>query len=202
VTHEDVTERWRAERELENTRNFLDTVVENVPAAITVKDARKLDYVLINRGAEELFGIPRGEMIGKIAEEVFSKERTATIAKNDKYLLESGRTLRIGEHPIELKPNDRRIATTTRLPIMGDDGQPRYLLTVIQDVTEKKRDEARIERLAHYDSLTDLPQPDRLQRVLCVGARAGGDVGRELRGPVRRSRPVQGDQRHLRSLHR
>jgi PAS domain S-box-containing protein len=157
VTHEDVTERWRAERELENTRNFLDTVVENVPAAITVKDARKLDYVLINRGAEELFGIPRGEMIGKIAEEVFSKERTATIAKNDKYLLESGRTLHIDEHPIELKPNDRRIATTTRLPIMGDDGQPRYLLTVIQDVTEKKRDEARIERLAHYDSLTDLP---------------------------------------------
>jgi diguanylate cyclase (GGDEF)-like protein/PAS domain S-box-containing protein len=157
VTHEDVTERWRAERELENTRNFLDTVVENVPAAITVKDARKLDYVLINRGAEELFGIPRGEMIGKIAEQVFSKDRTATIAKNDKYLLESGRTLHIDEHPIELKPNDRRIATTTRLPIMGDDGQPRYLLTVIQDVTEKKRDEARIERLAHYDSLTDLP---------------------------------------------
>jgi len=43
VTHEDVTERWRAERELENTRNFLHTVVENVPAAIMVKDARKLN---------------------------------------------------------------------------------------------------------------------------------------------------------------
>jgi len=51
VTHEDVSERWRAERELESTRHFLDTVVENVPAAIVVKDARKLEYVLINRGA-------------------------------------------------------------------------------------------------------------------------------------------------------
>jgi diguanylate cyclase (GGDEF)-like protein/PAS domain S-box-containing protein len=157
VTHEDVSERWRAERELENTRNFLDIVVENVPTAIAVKDARTLEYVLINRGAEEFYGIPRAEMIGKTAQDVFSKERQAAIASNDKYLLESGRTLHIGEHPVALRPNDPRIATTTRLPIMGEDGEPRYLLTVIQDVTEKKRDEARIERLAHYDSLTDLP---------------------------------------------
>jgi diguanylate cyclase (GGDEF)-like protein/PAS domain S-box-containing protein len=157
VTHEDVSERWRAERELENTRNFLDIVVENVPTAIAVKDARTLEYVLINRGAEEFYGIPRAEMIGKTAQDVFSKERQAAIASNDKYLLESGRALHIGEHLVALRPNDPRIATTTRLPIMGEDGEPRYLLTVIQDVTEKKRDEARIERLAHYDSLTDLP---------------------------------------------
>ena len=157
VTHEDVTERWRAERELENTRNFLDTVVENVPAAIMVKDARTLDYVLINRSAEALYGIPRAQMIGKPADGFFSPERMAIIAKHDKYLIESGRPLHIDEHPIEFKPNDRRIATTTRLPIMGEDGAPRYLLTVLQDVTEKKADEARIERLAHYDSLTDLP---------------------------------------------
>jgi diguanylate cyclase (GGDEF)-like protein/PAS domain S-box-containing protein len=157
VTHEDVTERWRAERELENTRNFLDTVVENVPAAIMVKDARTLEYVLINRSAEELYGIPRAQMIGKLADGFFSPERMATIAKHDKYLIESGRPLHTDEHPVEIKPNDRRIASTTRLPIMGEDGAPRYLLTVLQDVTEKKRDEARIERLAHYDSLTDLP---------------------------------------------
>ena len=39
VTHEDVTERYRAEKELERTRNFLDTVIENVPVTILVKDA-------------------------------------------------------------------------------------------------------------------------------------------------------------------
>ncbi len=50
-----------------------------------------------------------------------------------------------------------RIAVTTRLPILGDDGAPKYLLTVVQDVTEKKHAEARIERLSHYDSMTELP---------------------------------------------
>ena len=53
--------------------------------------------------------------------------------------------------------DDGRIAVTSRLPILGEGGAPEYLLTVIQDVTEKKTAEARIARLAHYDSLTDLP---------------------------------------------
>ncbi len=65
VTHEDVTERARAERELESTRNFLQAVIENVPATIVAKDARTLSYVLINRAAEEFYGVPREQMIGK-----------------------------------------------------------------------------------------------------------------------------------------
>ena len=38
ATHEDITERKRAERELEQTRAFLDTIIENVPSPIIVKD--------------------------------------------------------------------------------------------------------------------------------------------------------------------
>ena len=67
VTHEDVTERWRAEREVESTHNFLQTVIENVPTTIVVKDARTLCYVMINRAAEEFYGVPREQMIGKTA---------------------------------------------------------------------------------------------------------------------------------------
>ena len=158
VTHKDVTERWTAERELENTRNFLRTVIENVPGTIMVKDARTLAYVLINRGAEQFYGVARERMIGKRAEDIFSKATAATIAEHDKQVLESRSMLFIGEHPIDLPfDSGRRIITTTRLPILDDDGKPTHLLTVIQDVTEKKRTEAQIERLAHYDSLTDLP---------------------------------------------
>ncbi len=61
-THEDITERRRAERELERTKSFLDSVVENVPEIILVKeillvkDVPEFRYVFINRAAEEYWG--------------------------------------------------------------------------------------------------------------------------------------------------
>jgi diguanylate cyclase (GGDEF)-like protein/PAS domain S-box-containing protein len=157
VTHEDVTERWHAERELENTRNFLHTVIENVPATLIVKDARDLTYALINRSAEEFYGFARERMIGKTARDVFPPDVAEKIARHDQEMLATHARQFYDEHPMQFPPGGRSIVTTTRLPIMGDDGKPRYLLTVIQDVTERKRAEARIARLSHYDSLTDLP---------------------------------------------
>ena len=47
--------------------------------------------------------------------------------------------------------------TSTRLPVMGPDGKPQYLIIVLHDLTERKRDEARIAYMAHHDPLTELP---------------------------------------------
>jgi predicted signal transduction protein with EAL and GGDEF domain len=101
--------------------------------------------------------VPRGDMIGKTARDFFTPDTAEKIAAQDRYVIEGRRRLHLDEHLVELRSNERRIAVTTRLPILGEGGEPRYLLTVTQDVTEKKRAEARIERLAHCDWLTDLP---------------------------------------------
>jgi PAS domain S-box-containing protein len=71
-THEDITERRRAERELERTKSFLDTVIENVPATIVVKHADDRRYVLVNRAGERHFGLPASQMVGKTAEQIFN----------------------------------------------------------------------------------------------------------------------------------
>ncbi len=39
VTHEDITERRRAEMERDRSQAFADIVIENVPSTIVVKDA-------------------------------------------------------------------------------------------------------------------------------------------------------------------
>jgi diguanylate cyclase (GGDEF)-like protein/PAS domain S-box-containing protein len=157
VTHEDVTERHRAEKELEKTRNFLDTVIENVPAMIVVKDAQDLRYILLNRASEEFYGIPRDRMIGKTAQDIFQRAEADGMEERDRQLLASGNRQSNDAHPVETPGNGRRLVTSTRLPIIGGDGKPQYLVNVLLDVTERKRAEARIVRLAHYDTLTDLP---------------------------------------------
>ncbi len=157
VTHEDVTERHRAMKELERTRNFLDTVLENVPATILVKNASDRRYVLINRAGEQFFGIPREQMIGKTAQQVFPARHAELVDRHDLQLLEQRKLFFFDAHPVETPGNGVRVMTLTRLPILDADGEPQYLVNVIQDVTERKRAEARIAHLAHYDGLTDLP---------------------------------------------
>ena len=62
ATHEDITEQRRAEKELERAKSFFDTVLENVPVTIFVKDAKDFTYLLINRAGEEYHGIPREQI--------------------------------------------------------------------------------------------------------------------------------------------
>jgi diguanylate cyclase (GGDEF)-like protein/PAS domain S-box-containing protein len=157
VTHEDITERHRAEKELEKTRNFLHTVIENVPVPIIVKNAGDRRYVLINRPVEEHFGLSREQMIGRTAHDVFSKADADIVDQHDNRLLATREQEFFDVHPIETPGNGTRLVTSTRLPIIGDDGTAQYLVNVLQDVTERKRAEARIAHMAHYDALTDLP---------------------------------------------
>src|ERR1700704_1987867 len=157
VTHLDVTERHKAEKELEETRTFLNLVIENVPAPVIVKDARDFKYVLINRAAEEYFGASRDRIIGRTEADLFSAQTADAVMAQEKQLLAERAPRHFDEQPVETVGRGMRIVSATRLPVMGADGQPRYLVAVLQDVTERKRAEARIARLAHYDTLTDLP---------------------------------------------
>jgi diguanylate cyclase (GGDEF)-like protein/PAS domain S-box-containing protein len=156
-THEDISERRRAERELERTKAFLDKIIENVPSTIVVKDAQDLRYVLINRAGEQFFGMPRDQVVGKTAYDIFPAATARLVTDTDRKLLDTGRESFFEQHAVEVPGNRTRSVTASRLPILGDDGKAQYLLAVIEDVTERKQAEERIAYMAHHDPLTDLP---------------------------------------------
>jgi diguanylate cyclase (GGDEF)-like protein/PAS domain S-box-containing protein len=168
VTHEDITERRRTEHERDRSQALANVVIENVPAAIVLKDAQTRRYVLINRAAEQYFGLPRAVMIGKLAEDVFSRELSDAIAEFDRELLLTGGPLFQDEHPLTTPAGETHIAATTRLSIGDAQGQPQYFLTVIDDRTHHKRAEAQIARLVHHDVLTGLP--NRAAFAACIDA--------------------------------
>ena len=78
----DLTKRNRAEMELQNTREFLNMIVENVPVGIVVKEPTEQRCVLVNRAAEEFWGISRDNMLGKRAKDIFP-EATVNVMPRD-----------------------------------------------------------------------------------------------------------------------
>ena len=157
ATHEDISERSRSDRELERTRSFLNTIIENVPSPIIVKSIPALKYLLINRAAEKFLGTERATMLGRTSSEIMPQSSARAIEIEDKKLLASGETAFLGEHAVVTPGNGTRIVTATRLPVKDANGTPQYLISMINDLTERKRHEQRIEHMARHDSLTDLP---------------------------------------------
>jgi diguanylate cyclase (GGDEF)-like protein/PAS domain S-box-containing protein len=154
---EDVTERKLQEDELRRTRAFLDTVVENIPVALSVKDTREFRYALVNRAAEKFFGLSSEEMIGKRADELFPKQAGDAFAILDRQAVETDGVCVVDEQVVETPRNGTRLVDIKKFVVRDADGKAEYLLSLSEDVTERKRAQDRIAHLAEHDLLTDLP---------------------------------------------
>jgi diguanylate cyclase (GGDEF)-like protein/PAS domain S-box-containing protein len=164
VAIHDITDRKLAEDELRRIQKFLDAVIEHVPAPIAVKDvpssakdARDCRFTLLNRAGEEILGVPRRQIIGKTAVELYPKETADLVIAHDSKALWSEQMILTSDYPLITPGNGTRLVTARKIAIRGDDGKPQHLLAVLEDVTERRKSEQRVMHLAHYDTLTDLP---------------------------------------------
>ena len=159
----EIAARRTAEAEVKSTvlqlteaKQFLNTIVDNVPVTIFVRDLPKRRFVLVNRGAEQLLGVSRSDLLGKTIEGFFPPAVAQQIAAHDAIHMASDAAKQFEEVPVST-PAGPRLTIATGVAIRAEDGAPRYLVNVVQDITERRRAEAQIEHLAHYDTLTDLP---------------------------------------------
>jgi diguanylate cyclase (GGDEF)-like protein/PAS domain S-box-containing protein len=155
ATHDDITEQRRAEQELYETKQFLDSIVENIPVAVVVKDVVSHKFVLVNRAFQVMRGLPRKDLVGKTVFEFYNKRTAEFIHNIDCDVLRGGRDGKYLEYDVDT-PDGTRIYATSRIVVRGSDGEAKYLICVIDDVTERKKSEQRIAFMAHHDALTGL----------------------------------------------
>ncbi|MGQ0520966.1 MAG: ATP-binding protein [Actinomycetota bacterium] len=134
-----------AEEELRRSRSFLDSVIENIPNMVFVKDAEELRFVRFNRAGEELLGYSRDDLVGRNDFDFFPPEEARFFVEKDREVLERGRLLDIPCEPVQTRHQGERILHTRKIPIMGPDGSARYLLGISEDITERQRAEAALE---------------------------------------------------------
>ena len=157
----------RAEQDLLRAREFLDSIIENIPIAVFAKDARDSRYVLLNRAGEDYYGMPREEMLGKTPDQIFPRDIARLVNEQDRRVVDTGTPMFLEGHLLDAGVNGHdRLVNSRKLLVRDGNGAPQYLVGVIEDVTERITNEARISHLAHHDALTDLPNRSAFNAAL------------------------------------
>jgi PAS domain S-box-containing protein len=127
--------------ELRQAYAFVNAVVENIPDAIFVKEAKELRVTHVNRSWQELFGFEYHDIVGKSDYDLFPPAEADCFTANDRRVLKDGMLLETLEEPAHTRAKGQRILHTKKVPIYDEAGLPQYLLGIAEDVTDKKRAE-------------------------------------------------------------
>ena len=172
---EDITDRRSLSKELENTKKFLELVVDNIPVSLIVERVSDGKYLLANRSAEAILNRRREDATGLTAADIFNPREAKLIVARDEAAIKK-RGLLTEEHPISTK-DGLRLFLTRRMTVLDDAGEPQYLIKTHEDVTDRRQTELRMAHMAYHDGLTDLPNRAAFLQALAqmIEACAGTD---------------------------
>ena len=157
ATIEEITERRNLEQERDRNYTFLREIIDHIPSQITVKDAATANICWSTAS-------PRSSSASRATTSSARPPSTSTRATPP------------GSSPTTTARRCSRRRDCSRTSIAWQSqthgaalhhldpdrhprpsGEPRYLINVVEDVTERRRADEKIAHMAHYDALTDLP---------------------------------------------
>ncbi|HEX8744022.1 MAG TPA: GGDEF domain-containing protein [Thermoleophilaceae bacterium] len=134
---------------------------------------------LINQRGVELLGRPEGELLGEdwFALTAPAGEVEARRAEFDRSLRQRDASASATESILAPRGGQERVVTWNTTVLHDDHGQPTGMLVSSEDVTARRRAEARVAYLAYHDQLTGLANravfEQRLTRILAEADVAG-----------------------------
>ncbi|MDP6787877.1 MAG: PAS domain S-box protein [Rhodospirillales bacterium] len=149
-----IDQRKRAEAALKESEARFRAVVDHSPAAIALKD-RQGRYVLINGQFAKWNGISPAEVIGRTSDDVFPEETAKQFSDHDCVVLE---THAPQERELAIRRRDGRAinVSSTKFPVLGDDGSIVGVGSIATNIDQRKRAEAALkESEAHHRAVLD-----------------------------------------------
>jgi diguanylate cyclase (GGDEF)-like protein/PAS domain S-box-containing protein len=152
----DISETQKSLFESKKQISFFNSIIDNIPIMLFLKDAKELKFKMINKAAEELLGLSRKKILGKTDYEIFPKKQADFFVKKDREVLNNKSNLFIEEEKISSK-DKTLIISTKKIPILDENGESSYILGISENITEKRQLEKTIKKLAYFDGITGLP---------------------------------------------
>ena len=141
----DITQQKQAELKLRETTRLLESIFENVPSMIFLKNAADLRFKYFNRAGEALVGHGRDELIGRNDHDFFPREQADFFTGKDRAVLAQSGVVDIPEEEINT-PHGKRILHTRKLAVRDEQGKPQYLLGISDDITDQKQAEQALQQ--------------------------------------------------------
>lgn len=149
----DVTEKRKAEDELRESEERLQSIIDNAATVIYLKDTQG-KYILINSQYETLFHITKDQIIGKTDYDIFSEETANALRENDQKVIDADGAIEFEE----IFPHDDGPHTyiSIKFPIRDPSGAPHGVCGISTDITDRKRLESQLQQAQKMEAIGTL----------------------------------------------
>jgi len=179
VAHKNLAERYAAQLSAERELRLYATVFTNAAEGMAITDA-ETRIVAINPAFSTITGYAAGDVIGRPTsllksgrqDEDFYRAMWRELEVNGRWQGEIWNRHKNGD----IFPEWLSIAS-----VKDEQGELTHYIGICTDISERKRNEARIHHLAHHDALTGLPNrlllEDRISQAMLKSKRSGKWIG-------------------------
>jgi PAS domain S-box-containing protein len=134
----DITERLRAEQELQDQKNLVNVVFSATPDLLLLKD-RDLVYRAVNPAFCFMLGKSEEEIIGKTDLDLFPRLEAERYRSDDRRVMATGVSLVQDEYATG--KGGARWFQVIKTPVNDEQGNPSGLICSVRDITDRKRAE-------------------------------------------------------------